>query len=1763
MLKVYIPGTVENIGNNAFYNHNANLTIYGRSGSWVETWCGENNIPFSSDLSGWSRTSISARVLLGNGSALQGVSVSIYEDGTQNNLCTTTATNESGIWSWNGAMLGYTYCIHLSMDGYSFSNNDFDVFVSSDPTIAATVRARALDYTVNTPQLNVTGATKNTISLAWNKVDGADSYVIYRSVAPAVAVQSALSARLMSRSVLDDNGFNAVKTINNADTLSWTDNYLSSGVRYRYVIQACSAEPGNVMSSEFSEVAYGTTESSAVDYAFAINAVDSDIDLTGYTGFELENIQNARLNATVHSSDPWTATVLTGSDWFGINGSASASGAGGDAGITMGAVNTGIANPYRSATITFSSTDKAGYVHTYTFIAEQGVDPREKIIVGSDAVTFTGAGGTEEVSVTAPGDFTAGFGAAVYDWVTVTVDDGKIILHCLENNTSVERTRECEIRCEGCSNKYIRITQAAQQFEPTTIQTVINGKIYGPEDVYSPLYNNGESFLNMNVQTTNSKRLYVSILNSAGKDCRNEVFGTNAALYNGDITSNDMNLSFPVSADAPVGKYRISATVSPSEVENDPDAWPYKSSTEFWIEIKNAPVSAGTYDVNKAVTYALTYANSYNEAYDAYGADCANYVSQCLVAGGLSTDDTWKIYTGPWINAISLHDYLAGRSDVAVYDLWDAASKTRTEALDISKLSKGDVIWCVGLSGYTGKVHGHVMLVTEVGNGYFGYCAHTNDASNAKVFKNDKTDSMYYHITAYAHVGSAGAVEPTLTAPSVYANNKKLNPSRLQNYAISNGDLTISWGNDQGGNGSYIVTIGSMNEAPLFGDAEGASTQLSQNAAITVDDNTYYRYETTATSVTIPVSELEIGKNLKIAVASRNNSGKEKWTVTALLPQKAIEAVPLDADTLAAYAVPLIVHNETGGDYGYVKMNDNGAMAIGCFQWNGNEAKALLYTIAAADAELTISILGTGLYNEICNKNVFWDSRTATSEEAANIRKLLKTDVGLSAQNERGASRAMEAVSRAKNTYKFTNPEVILYYADCYQWPGYANGVASKAITAANGDASAVTLALFAETLRADPNIGDDCAWAPAKGYPRTLYVGRHDYCEKYIRSLNLLEDASLDPVTITSSIYTSRDIITHQKGQVLTFSWPVIRNSNGVSYYRVIGLNEEVDFDDNEQSAKGVALYDEIYTDNTAPTKAFLTISAEDTRKYEYLKVAIGAESASDDGEVAWLVFGVQLNDAFIADTEVRILSTDSFDDRMDKMRKAFPTGYHWNHNQSDTYDVTIYHAGDTTGTSAFVTRVSPEGTCKSGHNGDVSCNREPFHARAQCLGFAMMLGWAASGKNVPNMEDKDVGSNDIRELYKVGKGDIIWYNSGSTYGHKIFVTNVNGESITYADCNADGKCTIGWGKPTTITDLKGVFREILHYNDYAGSTVSASPVNNTVGNSGESSFAYTIKWTGDIDTLHVQISGLNFVEEWKKEHGGVFSPDYDDDTNGIGSDALRKGTKKYTFYPAQNSATGDYTVKIWTEDAAGKPSNIWTGKLTVSNIDYTKGKSRGVEVEAIQINSNLDATTGSRYFPKEASEYGIIDFSSGKAPYALNASAIQCIETVKKNLFGSGKTGAIQALWGEYYYNPNANPRPEGTFNTQGLHEGLDVALSGTPKIYSLTDGVVRKYETEKDKFYDNYGIIAVETGNYWVIYMHCSSSNVTPGTIVKKGDWIGNQGDKGASGAYHVHISVWPKDKAAAGWRPSDKSNDVNETFKYLGQDMYSILQSLMGE
>jgi len=125
---------------------------------------------------------------------------------------------------------------------------------------------------------------------------------------------------------------------------------------------------------------------------------------------------------------------------------------------------------------------------------------------------------------------------------------------------------------------------------------------------------------------------------------------------------------------------RIITGVCSQEVlnmENNVDILMQDETDITYATVGSRSITSSTYNVTNAIAYANQWCGisgsytdfdgaiggsdtgGYNSAYTPFpGVDCANFVSQCLVAGGLGTDNTWQPYTTAWVNAKALHWYL-------------------------------------------------------------------------------------------------------------------------------------------------------------------------------------------------------------------------------------------------------------------------------------------------------------------------------------------------------------------------------------------------------------------------------------------------------------------------------------------------------------------------------------------------------------------------------------------------------------------------------------------------------------------------------------------------------------------------------------------------------------------------------------------------------------------------------------------------------------------------------------------------------------------------------------------------------------------------------------------------------------------------------------------------------------------------------------------------------------------------------------------------
>jgi len=169
------------------------------------------------------------------------------------------------------------------------------------------------------------------------------------------------------------------------------------------------------------------------------------------------------------------------------------------------------------------------------------------------------------------------------------------------------------------------------------------------------------------------------------------------------------------------------------------------------------------YDREAAVNYAAQYALSYNPGFGSWaqaGGDCANFVSQCLLAGGLpmkrcgkrqwyfdTPGEKYTAATSSWKGAQSLKLYLKYNSEPPYLPITFLPSP--------QELQQGDILWALnhdGTNGKAGRTAHHVVLVDHVAsNGETYIYGHTADKKNERwVYAPE--DTLYGQLDDYISI---------------------------------------------------------------------------------------------------------------------------------------------------------------------------------------------------------------------------------------------------------------------------------------------------------------------------------------------------------------------------------------------------------------------------------------------------------------------------------------------------------------------------------------------------------------------------------------------------------------------------------------------------------------------------------------------------------------------------------------------------------------------------------------------------------------------------------------------------------------------------------------------------------------------------------------------------------------------------------------------------------------------------------------------------
>lgn len=152
-----------------------------------------------------------------------------------------------------------------------------------------------------------------------------------------------------------------------------------------------------------------------------------------------------------------------------------------------------------------------------------------------------------------------------------------------------------------------------------------------------------------------------------------------------------------------------------------------------------------------------------------------------------------------------------------------------------------------------------------------------------------------------------------------------------------------------------------------------------------------------------------------------------------------------------------------------------------------------------------------------------------------------------------------------------------------------------------------------------------------------------------------------------------------------------------------------------------------------------------------------------------------------------------------MEQLREKFPDGKYWNHADHPGASNAVNNQNSYTSTPC--PRHGTIGTSNQTCNGFQPADKQ---FSWQCMGYAEKLGYDATGFNPRENANGWYTNKSLSALDSLKPGDIVRYKNDT---HSIYVTAVNGDTVTYTDCNSDGHCGIAWDETVSMSKLKATF--------------------------------------------------------------------------------------------------------------------------------------------------------------------------------------------------------------------------------------------------------------------------------------------------------------------------------------------------------------------
>lgn len=349
-------------------------------------------------------------------------------------------------------------------------------------------------------------------------------------------------------------------------------------------------------------------------------------------------------------------------------------------------------------------------------------------------------------------------------------------------------------------------------------------------------------------------------------------------------------------------------------------------------------------------------------------------------------------------------------------------------------------------------------------------------------------------------------------------------------------------------------------------------------------------------------------------------------------------------------------------------------------------------------------------------------------------------------------------------------------------------------------------------------------------------------------------------------------------------------------------------------------------------------------------------------------------------------------------QLKAKFPDGKYWNHannpgsenskNNQDGYTTTPCPVNNgTIGSSSQTCNAFMPGT---------------YQLSWQCMGFAEKLGYDFSGYNPRENANGWQTYTSSSALDNLKAGDIVRRN-----GHSIFVTAVNGENVTYGDCNSDGHCIIRWDKTITKTKLATSFQHVRSapFALEVGGTVSTNTLTvnfningGTIPGSDKVTYQYTVV---DGDGINVRSgAGTTYSVVTALPKGAVFTVT---ETKVGGSYTWGKTT--------YNGKTGWCVIsEDWTTKKEIRTTNYYTDSKGMIYKSATSAYHSSSFSKGVAYTSGLPAA---KDLGIEYTNYTFLGWSTNKDGEAIDLSKGFTPESLVPELANGSKTVTLYAIW------------------------------------------------------------------------------------------------------------------------------------------------------